>query len=162
MGLGSALLKFGSLIKKGGKWAFNHAEQISDAVEAGHDIHSNISDIKKKKADATGDAEYCQMLETENENLVQFLNEIQNNILVLGNAFESTVNDIEQKYEEVHTEIKELRLELNTQVTNLQNQLEMYRKENAIYQQKQKKRLLICTVALCIGVVTAIVLAILL
>ena len=162
MGIGSVVKTVGKVIGKGGKWAWEHADQISDAVDTGNKIHSGISDIRERRKNAKDEREYYHLLESENEAMHEVLKEIQEGISELEEVFESSIKNVEKKYDDTYTEVEELKLDLTKEVTKLQTQLDQYNHENIAYQQKLHKKLELTNILAGIGIAIAIVIAILL
>ncbi len=151
---------------RGGKWALDHAEQIADATqaaantaEAGFTICNQISDAKERKR--IRNQESCEQLGTNNEMIFTSIEEIENGIAELEKIFETSIQEIEQKYEDTYHQVEELKFDLNKSVSNLQSQLNQYKDENVAYQKLIKRKLIMSNVLGSVGIIIAILVAIL-
>lgn len=158
MGFASIAKSIGKAILKGGKWALDHSGEIAQAAEAGATLYNGL---KKDGEKALSEQEYYALLEEENANLNAVLKEINDGISELQNVFETAIESVEQKYEETTAELETLKEAHTKEITTLQNQLNQYKEENIALQNKNKKQFMILSIAGAIGIVVAILLAIL-
>ena len=162
MGFSSILSGIGKAIAKGGKWALEHSGAIANIAQTGASVFGDLSENEAKKRQAQAEQEYYYMLEEENSNLKNVLQEINEGVSELQNAFETTIDGIEKKYGDLSAELKTLKQEHTETIDSLQNQLTLYKEQNTALQNKMQKQLIMMSVIGGIGIVIAVLLAVLL
>ena len=159
MGFADIMKGIGKTISVVGKWALEHSGEIAQLADTGIAVHNELSEGKKNQENVQ---QYYALLEEENNTLKTVLQELGDNISELGNVFETSIDGIEKKYENVLVDLETLKQKHTESFDSLQNQMNLYREENAALQKKVNKQLVSMGVIGGIGIVAAILLAVLL
>lgn len=137
------------LIKKGGKYVLEHPEKIAKFAMIAGQIFEKIAELREKYGNASAKAErYTQLIEENNI--------IQEKIIEL----ESKVYELAEYYDNELVVLEKKNNELIAEVDTLKKELEAYKEENNVYKKKIQKILMFAGVLIGVGIIVAIILAI--
>jgi antitoxin component HigA of HigAB toxin-antitoxin module len=155
-GLGNIAKTIGKGAAAGAKFAAKHAEEIAtvtnvavQTTEAVSGIYNQMSDVKGENNHFRNDQEYYAQLESINNFVHSSIDEIN-----------STITQVEQQYSDTYVEFSEFKCKMTDAVTALQVRFDNYVDENAAYQKKCRRMLIVNNVLVSAGVIAAIIIAI--
>lgn len=137
--LGDVAKTIGKGAASGGKWAFEHAEQIADVAEVGIDIHNKFFASNEGNNPGKYGQESSAKFEVENDVLQAVVQEIQAGISELEVVFETAIQEVDKKCDTAVTKAEELKLNLTKSVANLQEQLDKNREDLLTYQKQMNQ-----------------------
>ena len=172
--LGGVAKTIGKGAMNGGKWAFEHADQLADVTEAGINIHNKFFASNEGNCSNKNEQERSAECAVENDVLQSVVQEIQTGISELEKIFETAIQQVDKKCDVAVAKAEELKLDFTKSVENLQEQLDKNREEllacqNQMnkdreiflaYQVQVNKRFVMTNIIGTIGIVLATIIAI--
>lgn len=138
----------GDLLVKGGKYIIRHPNQV--AAIAGQ-IVDTVVEIKEKLLNSRSDVERYALIEEAKTNLEVKISEIESKVYELAEYYDNEFVALEKK-----------NAELVSEIASLKEELQAYKTENSVYKKKIQKILMLTGILMGIGIIAAIVLAIIL
>ena len=139
----------GDMLLKGGKYIIKNPEKVEQAVVGVGKIIHSIMEIKKMFLNPQSKAEYFIQLEEANNSLHDRVTEIESKVYELAEYYDNELVSLEKKNESLVAE-----------VDTLKKELQEYKTENSNYKKKNKNILVLSGALMSIGIIAAIVLAI--
>lgn len=146
----------GKAVGKAFKWIFKHSEEIGNIADVGIKVSSQISENKRSRRLEDEVTQSVLASAEEYEEASAALSEIENDIKKLERLFETFENKVtatQENCDKLSADVKSLQDELGITIHSLREQLDLY-------QRKTNRRLIAMGVFAIVGMVTAILLAI--
>lgn len=141
----------GDMLLKGGKYIIKHPDEVENVIVAAGRIVHTIMEIKEMIINPQGKAEYYAQLEEANNVLHDKVVEIESKVYELAEYYDNEFVALEKKNDELVSEIN-----------SLKDELQAYKTENSDYKNKIQKNLWLAGILMGVGIIAAIVLAIIL
>ena len=150
----------GDVIKKIGKWVAKNPEIVVEGVEAGAEILGNIKDKIPKHNDSE-DKLSLESLKNECEVHFALTSEIVSKVTSLEEDFNNKIDAIAVLQNDQNKVIEENKKIFSDSVQEIKKDIEEMNNDYILYKKKTKTTYLITSVVGGIGIVVAIILAIL-
>lgn len=159
MGIWSTI---GKGVAEGAKFAFMHRREIEEAAAAVKDTASFVSNIKQRKSEAKTEKEYFALVEEENEHLKSTITEMAEGIAALEELYNGRVQELESAMGDIGGDLTATKEDLGNQLKRLNENLTQLNKAWETYQKRMDARLLLISICGGVGILLAIILAVVL